>query len=642
MCNLADIEARFCAVTGYRGDLSQYPLEKSSGFATDKDKSRDFAEVFTPPHIVDKMLDAVPNYNGSKNLDLCAGHGQFTIRLLRKLSQVKGFDVGKYLKTKNFFAELQLESCYKLLWVFGTGINLAIGNALELKKLPRNWKGIWLYVEKAGIWVDITAIVKAEVQVSLNADIGMFPYEEAEEKSFVTMIEGLGEWLNRKAKESKMELERMINIPAGRELLKDWVRTVATEQEENWQDVKTPEWVAREMVRCIPDLKSRSRFLVLFNVEILEALVKEGVQVSKITFGSDSALEEAMVQATYKRLKTIPIGKTFDEMKTALKDHAGQYEVVLSNPPYQIMDEGFGASAKPIYHEIVMYVIDQLKPQYVCMITPSRWMAGGKGLDQYRVRMLADKHIRLIQDYPGNTEVFETVSVQGGVSYFLWDQSYTGLCEFNGVSRDIGEFDVVVRDNTSVQVLRKILAKHTGKPFCDKLVLPRKPFGLATNFKDWVPEGTPGAVKCYCAVKDGVSHYVDPNSYQDPNRVQGQWKICIGKASNEGAAFSGGERKVIAKIFIAEKGSVCIETYIVAGYFNTKKEAEGYQAYMKTRFYRYMLSLRVISQDINREKFAWVPDLGSYANPVTDEDLYAHFNLTKKEIEHIESTIKEF
>jgi site-specific DNA-methyltransferase (adenine-specific) len=255
--------------------------------------------------------------------------------------------------------------------------------------------------------------------------------------------------------------------------------------------------------------------------------------------------------------------------------------------------------------------------------------------------MLKDKHIRLIQDFPGNDEVFEDAAISGGVSYFLWDQSYIGDCEFNGVSRDIGEFDVVVRDNTSVQILRKVIAKNTGKPFCDQLVLSRKPFGLSTNFTKWVSAGTPGAVKCYCAVKDGSFKYVDPSSYQDPHRVQGQWKICIGKAANEGAAFAGGVRKVIAKMFISEKGSICIETYIVAGYFNTKKEAENYQSYMQTRFYRYMLSLRVISQDINREKFAWVPDLGNYSNPITDVDLYAHFGLTKKEIEHIEATIKE-
>jgi hypothetical protein len=645
MCNLEDIEARFCVVTGYRGDLSQYPLEKSSGFATDKDKSRDFAEVFTPPHIVDKMLDAVPNLKGS-NLDLCAGHGQFTIRLLRKLSQVKGFDAGKYLKAKNFFAELQLESCYKLLWVFGTGINLAIGNALELKKLPRNWKGIWLYVEKAGIWVDITAIVKAEVQVSLNADIGMFPYEEAEEKSFVTMVEGLGEWLNRKAKESKMEIEaeiaRLINLPTGWPVVKEWVRRVSTDVEDNWQDVNTPEDIARDMVRCIPDPKNRSRFLVLFNIEILEALVKEGVPVKKITFGSDSALEQAMAEAKYKGLKTVPIGKTFEEMKKALENHVGQYEVVLSNPPYQIMDGGFKASARPIYHEIVMYVIDHLKPQYVCMITPSRWMAGGKGLNDYRVRMLADKHLRLIADFPGNADVFETVCISGGVSYFLWDSNYNGLCTFNDVARDIGEFgDVVVRDNTSVQVLRKVLAKHTGKPFCNQVVLPSKPFGLRTFFNDYVPEGTPGVVQVYTNLKGDIRCTLSQNIV-DTHGVLGKWKALTSSANGAGQECdASGAKSVLANVIITKPAEACTETLIVAGAFNTKKEATNYSGYMKTKFYRYMLSLRMITQHITQEKFAWVPDLGSYANSVTDEDLYAYFNLTRNEINHINSTIKE-
>ena len=642
MSVLDNIEERFCKVTGYAG-LSQYPMHKSAGFATDKGKSKDFAEVFTPPYIVDKMLQSVPGLSGSsKNLDLCAGHGQFTVRMLRKFSQEnKGFDVLKYLKNKNFLAEIQLESCYKLLWSFGTGINLAIGDALQLAKLPHGWRGIWLYVEKAGVWVNITRIVRAEFQVSLDTNLDMFPYDGGAEQSFVIEIDRIRTWLNRIAKEPKMELDKLVNIPQGRELFEKWVRDVATDMGENWQNVKTPEWVAREMVRCVKAVNvSMSKILVLFNVEILEALLKEGVSLSKITFGSDSPLEEAMAQGFHPKLKTIQLGRSFEEMKKALEGKAGQYDVVLSNPPYQIMDGGFGASARPVYHDIVMYAIDELKPQYVCMITPSRWMAGGKGLDDYRARMLKDKHIRLIQDYPGNTEIFETVSVQGGVSYFLWDRDYNGLCEFNGVSRDLGEFDVLVRDNISVQILKKVRAKHTGT-FCDGIVLPRKPFGMPTDFNAWVPEGTPGAVKCYCAVKDGGSRWVDPGSYQDTHRVQGQWKVCTGAASNEGAAFQGGARKVIAKTFVAEKGSVCIETYIVTGYFNTKKEAENYADYMRTRFYRFMLSLRVISQHINTEKFGWVPDLGNYTQAVTDADLYAHFNLTKKEIEHIEATIKE-
>jgi site-specific DNA-methyltransferase (adenine-specific) len=419
---------------------------------------------------------------------------------------------------------------------------------------------------------------------------------------------------------------------------------VATEQEENWQDVKTPEWVAREMVQCIPDLKTRSRFLVLFNVELLEALVKEGVSLSKITFGSDSALEEAMAQGMYKRIKTFPIGRSFDEMKKALEGKAGQYDVVLSNPPYQIKDGGAKASARPIYHEIVKHVIDYLKPQFVCMITPSRWMVGGKGLDDYRARMLNDKRIQLIVDFPGTFDVFADIGgIAGGVSFFLWNRDRDPkevLCSFNGIDRNIGDFDVLVRNNTSAQIIKKVLAKHTGT-FCNAIVLPRKPFGLTTDFKGWVPEGTAGAVRCYIPKKDGLVKWIDSNVFTDSHGVLGKWKVYTPRAGWGGNAYKGGAQTVISQIFVGEKLSVCLETYLVAGSFNTKKEAENYAEYMRTKFYRFLLSLRTITQDTTRECFTWVPDLGNYANPVTDADLFAHFGLTKKEIDHINSTIKE-
>jgi hypothetical protein len=630
MCNLDKIEARFSKITNHKGDLSKYPMPKSNGFSTDKDKSREFAEVFTPLHIVDKMLDSIPNLNkSSKNLDLCAGHGQFTIRMIRKFSQDKNFDLSKYLKNNHFFAELQLESCFKLLWIFGTGINLAIGDALQLKTLPHNWKGIWLYVEKLEIWVNITNIVKTKLKKTINANNAN---PDKIEKKFVEMINNLKIWINNIVKEPKMEFNKLMKIPAGKELMENWVRTAATDVGDNWQDVKTPKWIAKEMIRCIPDLKNRTRFLVLFNVEILNALVEENVPISEIMFASDSALEEKMVKKFNKELKTIFVGHSFDEMKKALEGHEGQYDVVVSNPPYQVMDEGFGASARPIYHEIVMYVIDYLKPQYVCMITPSRWMAGGKGLDDYRTRMLNDKHIRLIVDYPGSSEVFENNNIKGGVSYFSWDINYNGPCEFNGISRDIGEFDVLVRDNTSVQILKKVLATE-GK-FCNQKVLSRKPFSLATNFDNWVPEGTHGSVKCYTK---NLNIYFTTD-FQDNNKIISKWKVCTSRAINPNSA---GCFEVYNQLFLIEPMSICNETYIVTGTFSTKKEADNYMEYMKTKFYRFMLSLRVISQDINKEKFGWVPDFGDYTNSYTDEDLFAHYNLTKKEIEHIQSTIKE-
>jgi site-specific DNA-methyltransferase (adenine-specific) len=256
--------------------------------------------------------------------------------------------------------------------------------------------------------------------------------------------------------------------------------------------------------------------------------------------------------------------------------------------------------------------------------------------------MLSDKHIKLIYDYPATYGVFGDVAIAGGVSYFLWERDRDPketFCDFNGVSRDIGEFDVLIRDNASVSIIRKVL-KHKGT-FCNGLVMPRKPFGMGTNFSDWVSQGTATAVKIY-SVNQQIQ-WALANSIMDTNGILVKHKVCMSKVRSQGiidAEGNGEASPVFGKTFQIPKGEACTETYIVVGSFNSKKEADNYEAYLHTKFYKFCLRNRISGQDINREKFAWVPDFGNYANPVTDEDLYANFNLTKKEIEHIESTIK--
>jgi hypothetical protein len=147
------IEKRFKDIANLDGDFSLMPMPKEYHLqvTTNKEKSDTFGEVFTPIWLVDCMLERVSDYawrNGNKNtLDLCAGYGQFTIRMIRKKFSLLGnkFDILKFLFEKHYFSELQLSSCYKLLHIYSCNINLFIGDSKELKSLPQDCSGIYYY-----------------------------------------------------------------------------------------------------------------------------------------------------------------------------------------------------------------------------------------------------------------------------------------------------------------------------------------------------------------------------------------------------------------------------------------------------------------------------------------------------------------
>lgn len=638
------MEDRFKVATSLVGDLSRYPIlrEDQLDFETDRERSRTFAEVFTPVYMVDEMLGVVPDLSSrDKVMDLCAGHGQYTIRMLRRfLKTDRQFDLRRYLMERHFFNEIQLGSAWRLIWIFGSNINLAIGSALALERLPAGWRGIWLYVESVSTWVPITELVRA-IRPSFGTG-KLYQYSRSHEDRFVSQVESLLRRFGSTVEDTEMSIKQIMGTPEGRRRFLEEISECASGVEENWQDKATPAWVCREMVNSIPGgIDGLRKILVLFNAEFLEVLVKEKkIDPRRIDFGYDSEAEGLFASSIYKT-HTFSVGKTFSDLCGALEGKSGQYDVVFSNPPYQIADGGYKASARPIYHEIVCHAIDQLAPRYVCMITPSRWMIGGKGLNDYRARMLADRRVRMIQDFPGTNDVFSTVSIAGGVSYFLWDRDYDGPCEFNGIPRYLDEFDIVVRDNMSISILKKVLKKHEGKPFCNSRVLPQKPFGLRTFFKDWVDEGTEGSVKCYAMKRE--QKWVSPDAFTDTHSVLKKHKICIARARSQGITDTEGRgdpSTVTAYTFHVKPNEICLETYLVAGAFGTKKEANNYDSYLRTKFYRFCLMQRLVSQDINKQKFSWVPDFQDYTVEYTDQDLYKHFGFTKREIDHIEKTIK--
>ena len=334
-----------------------------------------------------------------------------------------------------------------------------------------------------------------------------------------------------------------------------------------------------------------------------------------------------------------------DDIKARMAELFGgdmQFDVIIGNPPYQLSDGGYGTSAAPIYHLFVEKALD-LDPRYAVFVTPSRWMAGGKGLDKFREHMLSDKRMRSIVDYPKLYEGFPGVKIRGGISYFLWDREHSGPCEVQtiwdgqptgpAVTRYLDAYDILVRRNEAVPILEKIRAK--GEPTLASRVSSRKPFGLATNFKGKSSKaGLRRPVKLFENQKVG---WIERKNITTNAEWIDEWKVLMTRVQGTSAAI---ETKFLSKPIIAEPGTACTETYLVAGHFDNKGEAKNYAQYLRTRFVRFLVSLRKSTQDAPKHVYAFIPDL-PLNQEWTDEKLYKRYGLTKDEIAFIESQVAE-
>lgn len=318
-----------------------------------------------------------------------------------------------------------------------------------------------------------------------------------------------------------------------------------------------------------------------------------------------------------------------------------QFDVIIGNPPYQMSDGGNSASAIPIYQHFVEQS-KKLRPRYLTMIIPARWYAGGKGLDEFRETMISDTRIRHLEDYLNASDCFGNgVEIKGGVCYFLWDRDNTGLChivthmtegclsESNRYLK-IDDSDVFIRRNEAVSILEKV--SNNNESSFSQIVSSRKPFGLPTNVEGHDVKRT-GDITIY---QRGGTAYLDQTKIEKNFSWVSKYKIFISKAYNAGDDYP---HQIINKPIIGERNTCCTETYILIGPFGTKEETINVESYIHTKFFRFMVSLRKISQDATSKVYKFVP-LQDFSHPWTDEMLYKKYGLTKEEIAFIESMIR--
>lgn len=320
-----------------------------------------------------------------------------------------------------------------------------------------------------------------------------------------------------------------------------------------------------------------------------------------------------------------------------------QFDVIIGNPPYQLNDGGgTGSSAMPLYHYFVEKAIS-LQPNYLLMIIPARWYAGGKGLDDFRSQMLSDKHIRKLYDYPNSADCFPGVIIAGGICYFLWDKNYKGQCEVYNVSggdvkscisRSLCEYDVFIRDNNAINIIRKTRA--ISKDSLDKSVNSRNCFSLISSKKGHATQQNGD----YSLLSLDGKSFISKGKVVDKENIANKYKVIITKAMSGGnKPSSEGDYVVVSSLQILFPNEVCTETYLVLDTFNTQNEAANMVSYVKTKFFRFMLLQSLTSINISKDKFQFVP-LQNFSHPWTDEMLYKKYGLDKDEIAFIESMIR--
>ena len=324
-----------------------------------------------------------------------------------------------------------------------------------------------------------------------------------------------------------------------------------------------------------------------------------------------------------------------------------KFNAIVGNPPYQVMDGGAGVSAKPVYN-LFVEIAKLIKPDYISMIMPSRWFAGGKGLDSFREEMLSDKRLSHIFDFINAKDCFPTASIGGGVNYILWNAKHCSDCSITTIqgnirdteTRPLNQFSVFIRYNAAIHIVNKCKSE---KNF-DSIVNTRNPFGLSSNVRG----EKSGELRLISSA--GIS-WLPKSAVPSSNTLLSKYKILMSKVTAEhaGEPDRNGQFKIVSRTEVVGPNDVCTDSYLIIGESEHKSVVENEYKYIQTRFARFLLMLAVSSINLSPDKFQFVPlqdftedsDI-DWSKPIPDIDkqLYKKYNLTEEEIEFIEKMIK--
>lgn len=339
------------------------------------------------------------------------------------------------------------------------------------------------------------------------------------------------------------------------------------------------------------------------------------------------------------------------------------FDYVIGNPPYQEEVENNGRS-NPVYNLFMEAAYESA--EVVELITPARFLFNaGQTPKAWNKKMLADEHFKVLQYEPDASKVFQNTEIKGGVAITIRNakkqyeaiQIFTAFEELNHIIHKVLEIqgEKLFLDS---QVSSRGLYRTTDEFFSD-FPYAKERLGkgtgnmIASNFFDCLPE-----VCVYDKPEDSNQYYQFLHRkgnqrsvcymlrrYVQPNDFVNKYNVACPKSNGNGVF---GEILTSTEILVPYEGAT--DTFISIGAFDTHIETENLQTYIKSKFFRTMLGVKKVTQDNSKSVWSLIPIqdfTGSsdidWSKPIHEIDLqlYRKYGLDEKEIEFIETHVKE-
>lgn len=344
----------------------------------------------------------------------------------------------------------------------------------------------------------------------------------------------------------------------------------------------------------------------------------------------------------FKKLEDIKMGKKM-------------FDYIIGNPPYQDTTDSDSTRMPPVYNDFmdaVYKIADKVE-----LIHPARFLFNaGYTPKRWNEKILNDKHFKILRYESDCTKFFRNTDIKGGIVISYRDKqsdfgaigTFTIFNELNSIlrkvkSKTVRYLDEVISSPLSFKVSDLMISENpklTHRLRSSSFVV------LSDIFSDDIPNDGKEYIKML-GLENGkrTSKYIRRDYITDSSGTLDKY-TCLEAKANGSGVFG----ETLSATIIAEPGVGYLQTFIGIGQYDNEIEAYNTKKYICTKFARAMLGILKITQDCPGPKWAYVPlqDFTSHSDidwsksiHEIDLQLYKKYDLDEKEIEFIETHVKE-